>query len=61
MILPQRTADFGNLNEDNNQEIELDEYQVNVLKILSIDNVNMEDVDRDELYNQQQNYHQFPP
>jgi hypothetical protein len=46
MVISQRTAHLRYLHQNDNQKEELNENQVDVLKILGVDNVEVKDVDR---------------
>ena len=50
VVIPQGAAHLGYLDQDDNQEVELYEYQVDILKILGVGNVEVKDIDRDKLY-----------
>ena len=49
MIFPDGTAGFGQLHQYDDKKVELYENQVNILKIVRIDNIKMENIDGDKL------------
>ena len=49
MVFSQRAAHLRQLHQDDNQKVELNENQIDIFKILSIDNVKVKYVDGDEL------------
>ena len=61
MIIPQRAAHFGQLYQNDNQKVELNEYQVEILEVSGIYNVNVENIDGDKLDNQDENDDKFDP
>ena len=61
MVFPQGAAHLRHLHQNNNQKIELDEYQIDILEIMRIDNVYMENIYGDELQNEQKDNQKFHP
>ena len=49
MIFSQGAAHLRQLHQDNNQKIKLNENQIDIFKIMRIDNIKVEYVEGDEL------------
>ena len=49
MVFSQRAAHLRQLYQDDNQKVKLNENQVDILKIMGIDNIKMKYVDGNEL------------
>ena len=61
MVFSQGAAHLRHLHQNNNQKIELDEYQIDILEIMRIDNVYVENIYGDELEDKQKDNQKFPP
>ena len=51
MVFSQGAAHLRHLHQDNDQKVELDEYQIDIFEIMRIDNIYMENIYGDELEN----------